>query len=284
MQQQASNRRRRGGRPSKCVPSVAKRILEAISQGYPLEAAAHAAGASYVFLVNWRNEDPDFDRQVHEAETANIARNLSLIQLAAQSDWRAGAWLLARRHPTMFGAEAVQLQFLQQINLNGNGRSAFVTEFARSRGEYEHLRQDPAWQESADGTLRLRGHEDEGAVLPPERLEHFAQLDAKLREQLAKFTQEQVHGEHPSEPVSGAALEAVDVIPYDARDATAASSEPTQGRGQPAACPEQMVSPEPTPPPAESAEIRQQRRDSLRERYGLARREVDTFQSREGEE
>jgi hypothetical protein len=153
-----------------------------------LEAAAHAAGASYVFLVNWRNEDPDFNRKIHEAEAANIERTLSLVRVAAQSDWRAACWLLERRHPNLFSRPEIQMQLLQQINVNGaGGRSAFVAEVARPRGEYEHMRASGEWVESSPGRLVLKGAEDQGCVISPESESQrdIGQIDAEIEKQFA---------------------------------------------------------------------------------------------------
>jgi hypothetical protein len=142
------NSKRGVGRPTKRTPAVAKRILDAIAEGFPLEAAVRSAGVGYVFFATWRIEDSDFDRRVHEAEWINIRRTIKLIRDAAKNgDWKAAAWLMERRHPDLYSRPEIQLQLLQQINVNGAGSNTFMIEIARSRAEYERMRSDdPRWQ------------------------------------------------------------------------------------------------------------------------------------------
>jgi transposase len=104
------------GRPQCFTPAKAARIVRAIRRGLPYKLAAAAGGVSFNTFVRWRNEGskPDgvphfrqFLNQVRRAEAEAAQRLFGLIEERAKEHWQAAAWLLERRHPDLFGKNAV---------------------------------------------------------------------------------------------------------------------------------------------------------------------------------
>lgn len=105
------------GRPSKLTPQLKRKLLGLISMGSPLESAANACGISYSVLRDWiqrgKNTHPtrpanaeyvafvdDYQKALADGEAVLI----EYIHVAAKSkDWKAAAWLLARRNPHQWG-------------------------------------------------------------------------------------------------------------------------------------------------------------------------------------
>jgi len=104
--------KRNRGRPTKLTPEIENKLIKFIALGVPLESASKACGLDYTTVREWlsrgKNEHPSrsktpqfaafadrYDVAVGECEARLVAK----IQSAADSDWKAAAWLLARRHP-----------------------------------------------------------------------------------------------------------------------------------------------------------------------------------------
>jgi hypothetical protein len=104
------------GRPPALTPEVTSRIVAAVSAGAHLSVAARAAGVSRQTLHRWRArgaaEDSgpyhELERAFERAEAEAELRQVALIARAAQSEWRAGAWLLSRRAPERWGRGAAE--------------------------------------------------------------------------------------------------------------------------------------------------------------------------------
>jgi hypothetical protein len=102
------------GRPPALTPEVEARIVAAVSAGAHLSVAARAAGVSRQTLHRWRArgaaeaEGPyhELARALERAEAEAELRQVAQIARAAQSEWRAGAWLLSRRAPERWGRGA----------------------------------------------------------------------------------------------------------------------------------------------------------------------------------
>lgn len=120
-------------RPTKLTPEVQEQILTAYRAGCSKEHAAAYAGVSHTALFEWQargeteaqrreaGEDPidneskfvAFAEALRKAESDLVVRNLALIQRAAAREdgsWQAAAWLLERKHPTLFGRKFVQAE------------------------------------------------------------------------------------------------------------------------------------------------------------------------------
>jgi len=89
---------------------VQERICQMVAQGVPLETAARAGGVTYQTLHNWMKRGADgeapyasFRTEVEQAKALSEANLIALMRQAAvegsAGEWRAAAWLLARRFP-----------------------------------------------------------------------------------------------------------------------------------------------------------------------------------------
>jgi len=104
----------------KLNPEVQERICQMVAQGVPLETAARAGGVTYQTLNNWMRRGAEgeapfasFRAEVEEARAISEANLVALMRQAAvegsAGEWRAAAWLLARRWPERW-SEKRQLQ------------------------------------------------------------------------------------------------------------------------------------------------------------------------------
>ena len=95
------------GRPTKLTTETQKRIVQALKLGSTHELACQYGGIKPSTFYRWMasgklNRDPrkrEFYDAVKEAEGAHALQALATIHRAAKDgDWKAGAWLLERRH------------------------------------------------------------------------------------------------------------------------------------------------------------------------------------------
>ena len=86
-------------------------IVTSIAAGVPRKYAAQRAGVCERSLRAWLargRREPDgiyaaFLAAIEKAEADALARNVAIIQKAANSTWQAAAWWLERRYPAEFG-------------------------------------------------------------------------------------------------------------------------------------------------------------------------------------
>jgi len=107
-------------RPTKLTPALQEEIVRAIRGGSYPEIAAVYAGVDRSTYYRWMERgDPEgtrpadriyrvFRAAVEQAQAAAEIRLVALISRAAEHDWRAGAHLLARQHPSRWSARAQQ--------------------------------------------------------------------------------------------------------------------------------------------------------------------------------
>ena len=93
---------RKSGRRSKKNQATLDGILEAIRIGITCERAAEMNRVSRASIYRWRNEDPEFDKDVLEAVVYSEAILLQRINDKTTDDWKAAAWILERRHPNQY--------------------------------------------------------------------------------------------------------------------------------------------------------------------------------------
>lgn len=76
-------------------------ICDALRAGSSLRGAAAQVGRSAEWLRLWRNDDPE----VAEAVEAALAdwEAAAVLKINRNEDWKAQAWLLARRFPDDYG-------------------------------------------------------------------------------------------------------------------------------------------------------------------------------------
>ena len=90
-------------RPSKLTGERQQKILDALRAGNYLETAARYAGVHRDTLNEWRKKFPDFSDAVDEARAAAEAKNVAIVQRAAELHWQAAAWWLERSFPERYG-------------------------------------------------------------------------------------------------------------------------------------------------------------------------------------
>ncbi|MFM6455022.1 MAG: hypothetical protein ACKPH7_24830 [Planktothrix sp.] len=104
--------KRQRGRPSKLTPAIKSKLLSMIRIGVPLESACKCCNLDYSTVKEWiqrgkgthssRGKTPEFSAFADSYEQAIgecEANLIASIQQSASHDWKAAAWLLARRHP-----------------------------------------------------------------------------------------------------------------------------------------------------------------------------------------
>ena len=135
------------GRPTKRTKAVLKVLFDAIKEGVPYKLACMAAGITYDCFCKWRNNDPDFDRQVEELVAKPAIDLFKIIRQQAPETWQAGAWTLERRFPEMFAKPEAQLNIVataQAAAINGaphNVQMVVVTDL-----EFVGLKRHPAYR------------------------------------------------------------------------------------------------------------------------------------------
>lgn len=96
--------RNKGGRPTKYVPEIIEKVLNAIAVGAPFTHACNYAGISFETFNEWRKQYSEFSESVKEAEGKAVVGWLARIEQAAKDgNWTAAAWKLERRYPETFG-------------------------------------------------------------------------------------------------------------------------------------------------------------------------------------
>jgi hypothetical protein len=89
-------------RPTKRNKAALDAVCNALEAGATYAQAAGAAGVSYATFARWRDDDADAESAILKAEQVAARRWLACIDRAADSEWRAAAWLLERRFPEVY--------------------------------------------------------------------------------------------------------------------------------------------------------------------------------------
>ena len=103
---------RKVGRPSKLTTETKGKLVNALSAGAHIEIACIYAGIDTATYCRWaaiaRNSTPEnpapkeyleLAETIEQATVQGEITTLASIKKASADDWRAGAWLLERRHP-----------------------------------------------------------------------------------------------------------------------------------------------------------------------------------------
>lgn len=105
---------RKRGRRSKLTPELIEQIAQDVGIGVPVKDACVRAGIGTSTYHRWRERaetarsgiSRDFRESLARGEANLLTLNLVTVRKAANDgDWRAAAWLLARRFPDSFGAK-----------------------------------------------------------------------------------------------------------------------------------------------------------------------------------
>lgn len=117
------------GRPSLLTEDLQAMLLSGIEEGLPLKQAAMLAGICYETLNRWRKKGesesapPEFRhfcQALQRSEAVAMQRLVSQVSKAGNTDWRAAAWILERRHPDEFGKA-------EKIEHTGKGGNSLIT-------------------------------------------------------------------------------------------------------------------------------------------------------------
>ena len=82
---------------------IVKELIKYIESGNYIETACDAVGIAKSTFYEWVKEKADFSNAVKKAESQAIARNLTIIQIAAKKSWQAAAWFLERKDYERWG-------------------------------------------------------------------------------------------------------------------------------------------------------------------------------------
>ncbi|HEY5373374.1 MAG TPA: hypothetical protein VIK01_06790 [Polyangiaceae bacterium] len=141
---------------------IADKIVALLEHGSYLETAASAAGINRYTLRRWlhrgaRGEEPyaSLAARILVAQAAAEIRHVATLSVAGTVDWRASAWLLARRSPERWGSKVQQT-----IEVSGPATPAQAARLVREHFGDRVLSTDE--QPIEDGGQRAgSGHSDE---------------------------------------------------------------------------------------------------------------------------
>lgn len=102
------------GRARTLTPDKKQQIIAFVAGGGSRRRACMFVGIAYTqFSLELTQRDPEFARQVEEAEAGNYLIQIGRVQEAAKKQWQAAAWLLERKYPE---------EFARTINTNIGGQ------------------------------------------------------------------------------------------------------------------------------------------------------------------
>jgi hypothetical protein len=107
----ARGRRKKTGRPTKLTQEVHEKIVSAIQLGNYGAVAARFAGIDRCTFFSWMRKGRErkgaiyvrFAKAVRDAQALAEARAIQVIAQAANENWQAAAWYLARKYPDRWG-------------------------------------------------------------------------------------------------------------------------------------------------------------------------------------
>jgi len=81
----------------KYTPELVEELIKYIRAGNYQKTACEIVGISEDTFIEWKKTKSEFSELIKKAEAEAIARNLTIIQLAASKEWQAAAWFLERK-------------------------------------------------------------------------------------------------------------------------------------------------------------------------------------------
>ena len=87
----------------KYTPELVNELIKYIEAGNYIITACDAVGIHKDTFFDWLKEKSDFSDSIKKAESKAIARNVMIIQKAAQTSWQAAAWFLERKDYERWG-------------------------------------------------------------------------------------------------------------------------------------------------------------------------------------
>jgi hypothetical protein len=91
------------GRQTVWTEERTRQLLDYVRLGVPYVFAYRAVGIAEPTFYKKKAEDLEFREALEKAEADAVARNVGIVQKAAQRTWQAAAWWLERRYAEMFG-------------------------------------------------------------------------------------------------------------------------------------------------------------------------------------
>ncbi len=91
------------GRPRVLDDSKREQVCALVSAGVSLRKSAEYVGCSHSTLCREARRDKEFHQQLRKAKGMTQLAPLEAMRQAAQSNWRAAAWMLERSDPEQFG-------------------------------------------------------------------------------------------------------------------------------------------------------------------------------------
>lgn len=112
------------GRDLKLTPALQKAICDSLAAGVDRRHSCLRAGVADRTFRRWMRAGREgkedlfvsFLSAVMKAEADAVARNVALIQTAAQNGkWQAAVWWLERRHPDLYSSDRKRLRELERL-------------------------------------------------------------------------------------------------------------------------------------------------------------------------
>jgi hypothetical protein len=103
-------------------------ICKYLRAGNNISDTCSLVGINDDTFYDWKKNKPEFSDALKKAENECKARNIAIIQKAAEKSWQAAAWWLERRYNSEFALKSVQeftgkdgqpLQFTYKVDLAG---------------------------------------------------------------------------------------------------------------------------------------------------------------------
>ena len=142
------------GRPTKCTPERIAEIADMVRHGVPIRHAAIAVGVAESTVHSWLQRGAraksgvylEFLEAVTRAQAASVAGLVARVSKAAETDWRAAAWLLTRSAPAEFIDPAKRGDLL-----GAEARSRVIVQEAEDRLRHLERRQQIMQELDDDG-------------------------------------------------------------------------------------------------------------------------------------
>jgi transposase len=124
-----AGRPNRSGRHPKLDPAVQRVIVESVAAGVPRKYAAQRAGIDESTLRLWCSKGRKGGKgqaiyvallaALKKAEADAVARNVAIVQKAANTTWQAAAWWLERRYHAEFGRKGMMTNATKEKSAPG---------------------------------------------------------------------------------------------------------------------------------------------------------------------
>ena len=94
------------GRPTKYTPETVKSMCSLIAAGNAIRVACGLSDIDPKTHYIWMEQHPEYFAQIKKAESAAVAKRISLMTKSAENgSWQAAAWWLERTMPELYGRQ-----------------------------------------------------------------------------------------------------------------------------------------------------------------------------------